>query len=102
MTMCAYEDALVMKPLVDALVAQCREGEYVIFRQPFRWMRGTWDDHSVMPNAYEMFELEQVMSERGLEARYTFEHAAIITPARAQGQQNEGAESSSQDQGEKK
>lgn len=80
MNVLAYEDVRVMRPLVAALHAVCEPGEYVIFRSPFRWLRHDGDhaNDAVMPNAYEMFSLEQVLSERGLEARYSFEHAAIV------------------------
>lgn len=79
----AYENVLVMKPLVEALAAECREGEWVIFRQPFRWKHYEGDFHNspVMPNCYEMFSLEEVLREKHLQCRYYFEHAAIVSPS---------------------
>ena len=75
----AYEDVRVMRPLVAALHAICEPGEFVIFRQPFRWLRHDGDhaNDSVMPNCYEMFELESVLAQANLTCRYSFEHAAI-------------------------
>lgn len=80
----AYENALIMKPLVEALHAQCGADEFVIYRQPFRWLRyeGDFHDGHVLSNCYEMFPLESVLDYCKLECRYSFEHAAIVHPPR--------------------
>ena len=43
-------------------------------------MRYAGDFHNahVLPNCYEMFELESVLDQANLECRYSFEHAAIV------------------------
>ncbi len=83
MSVLAYEDGEVMVPILTALQQACKGGEFVIYRHPFRWMRwtGEWRDGIVMPNMYEMFSLESVLEQRKLNARYTFEHAAIVSEA---------------------
>jgi hypothetical protein len=79
-----------MLPLIRALVAECREDEYVIARSPFRWLkikvgegfetieRQRSGHGYVMPNCYESISLAEVCEMYGLEARYAFEHAAIV------------------------
>lgn len=76
----AYEDVRVMHPLVAAMHAVCEDGEFVIFRSAFRWLKhdGNHANDSVLNNCYEMFELEQVLNEANLECRYSYEHAAIV------------------------
>lgn len=79
----AYENAPIMSALCAALQADCNGGEWVIYRHAFRWMRwtGEYRNGIVMPNCYEMFSLAQVLDQTGLDCRYNFEHAAIVTPA---------------------
>ena len=72
-----YECRPVMDPLVDALRAQCGEGEFVIQRKPFRWHT----DQGVISNGYEMFRLEQIAAENGWEIVYDFRQAAIVRKA---------------------
>lgn len=75
----AYENALVMMPLLQALQQECGDDEFVIFRHAFRWLRFEGDFHSgsVLNNCYEMFSLESVLDLTGFECRYSFDHAAI-------------------------
>ncbi len=88
----AYENRLVMLPLVRALHAECREGEFVIFRAPFRWLRIEGDNIEeqmggnghVLNNCYESFSLESVLEMKRLDCRYSFEHAAIVSPKRSE------------------
>lgn len=81
MTTLAYENALVMVPLCEALQTQCEGGEFVIYRHAFRWMRWTGDYHNgiVLNNCYEMFDIDQVLNMKGLTSRYDFLHAAIVS-----------------------
>lgn len=92
MRVLAYENVEVMRPLVEALHAQCGDGEWVIYRRPFRWLRYEGDFHNghVMSNCYEMFSLESVLEMTGLEARYSFEHAAIVGRLVARSLKGEG------------
>lgn len=54
----------------------CWEGEFVIVRSAFRWLKHGTD---VIPNAYEMFDMEQVCEERDwrIVERYG-DHIAIV------------------------
>ena len=90
----AYENQLVMVPLLRALYAECRDGEFVIFRAPFRWLRlegenieeQTCGQGHVLNNCYESFSLESVLEMKQLDCRYSFEHAAIVSPRRTTAQ----------------
>lgn len=69
-----YENVPMMRSIVAILEENCRDGERVIWRSPFRWK----DKGGVLPNAYEMFSVEQVAAERDLEIVANFNHAAIV------------------------
>lgn len=77
----AYENAPIMTALCEALQAECNGSEFVIYRHAFRWMRWTGDYHNgiVLNNCYEQFSLEGVLEERGLQSRYDFLHAAVVS-----------------------
>ena len=45
-----------------------KQGEFLLVRQPFRWLR----DSSVIPNAYEMFTMEQVCRDNGFQIVETY------------------------------
>ena len=71
-----YQNVTIMKPLIEALEANCDEGEKVIWRDAFRWK----DSNGVLSNAYEMFGVEQVAQDRNWEIVANFCHAAIVRP----------------------
>lgn len=76
----AYENKPLMNKLIDGLLAECGEGEFVIARRPFRWLLivgSSLGESEVISNAYEMFELESVCAERNWAILYNFCHAAI-------------------------
>jgi hypothetical protein len=75
----AYECPVVMDALLAALRQQCSAGEWVIWREAFRWK----DHNGVLPNQYEMFSLDTVASNIRCEVVWDFNHAAIVrtTPA---------------------
>lgn len=84
----AYENAPVMTALCEALQAECVGGEFVIYRHAFRWMRwtGEYRNGIVLSNCYEMFPLSQVLEFNGFQCRYSFEHAAIVSPSQVEGE----------------
>lgn len=84
-----WENAPLMKKIVEALQEECGPEEFVIYRQPFRWLRykGDFFDGHVLNNCYEMFSLETVLEEYGLQCRYGFTHAAIVSPLTPPGEQ---------------
>jgi hypothetical protein len=70
----AYECPAVMDALLAELRKQCSAGEWVIWREAFRWK----DHNGVMSNQYEMFGLDTVAENINAEVVWDFRHAAIV------------------------
>lgn len=71
-----YERFRSGKALFDAIALQ--DGEHLLSRHAFRWHL----DGQMIPNCYEMFELDGIIRERGWEIVHTFgPHIAVVRPA---------------------
>ena len=77
----------VYYPIAQHLQQFCQEGQFVIWRDYFRWKRHYWNgiicewENAVLSNHYDSFEIEQLAEEFGYEISWEFnlKHVAIVS-----------------------
>ncbi|MDW9227051.1 hypothetical protein C7S15_1618 [Burkholderia cepacia] len=74
---CAVSKSLNAR-IADELRPFLKEGQKVIWREPFRWH----GDRGVLSNHYECMSLEHIAQDFGYEVVLDFNHAAIVQPSR--------------------
>lgn len=79
----------IYQPIAKHLQQFCEQGQFVIYRDAFRWKRyvedDPWlndDDHAdeVLSNHYDSMELEQLAEDFGYEIawEYNLKHVAVV------------------------
>lgn len=79
----------IYKPIAEHLEQFCKEGQFIIYRDAFRWKRHVKDDgwlndesheDEVLSNHYDSMELEQLAEDFGYEVEwaYNLKHVAIV------------------------
>ena len=69
-----YQNYDVFNPIIKHLGSVCKEGEFVVWRNAFRWM--TQD--GVISNAYEMFSLTSIARDNNWDIIHNFNHVGIV------------------------
>lgn len=80
MTMATHECSALMNSVRDAVRPHLQPGERIIYRSAFRWLG---DDGHVLPNHYEMFDIESLAEEFGYVIVHHFHHVAVISDREA-------------------
>ena len=71
----AYEDERLMSGVCDALRPLVNErDEMLVWRRPYRWHC----DRGAIPNAYEMFELDELAEHLNMEVVHDFCHVGVL------------------------
>lgn len=72
--MITYENETLIQAIVEAVRPHLKEGEFIVYRAPFRWMH----KDNVISNAYEHFKIETVCEDRYWELIHNFYHVAVV------------------------
>ena len=73
-----HNDLVYMRKLVEVIRERVCDGEFIIYRGPFRWRQDDGGEGVVLPNHYDSYSLEQIADDNGYDIVEDYNRVAIV------------------------